>query len=310
MISPAGILKGIALFILSFLLFTSLTSWVFLGAFLGTALDPVFVSEKIKESNVHDFFLQSIMQGQIQGQPGFISEQEMKNLFTASFSKEWFDSQISTAVSNSFAYLKSEKADFTASIDFTQVKQNMATELNKKIKEIEVQTGASIGTISPDSLGFPDSLDLAQAFPEEALSQARFAVSFLLASLNYLLILAVICLALIALIHRNLKHTLKWFGGNLAVSGATLLVLAYFLPSTVSSALNSQMPSQQQQVLQAILPFLLDFFKTIADKTSFYAIIFLVTGIILYVVGRFVIGRFILKEKKAPATKEKTKPKK
>jgi len=310
MISPAGILKGIALFILSFLLFTSLTSWVFLGAFLGTALDPVFVSEKIKESNVHDFFLQSIMQGQIQGQPGFISEQEMKNLFTSSFSKEWFDSQVSTAVSNSFAYLKSEKADFTASIDFTQVKQNMATELNKKIKEIEIQTGASIGIISPDSLGFPDSLDLAKAFPEEALSQARFAVSFLLASLNYLLILAVICIALIALIHRNLKHTLKWFGGNLAVSGATLLVLAYFLPSTVSSALGSQMPSGQQQVLQAILPFLLEFFKVIADKTSFYAIIFLVTGIILYVVGRFVIGRFVLKEKKAPANTEKTKPKK
>jgi hypothetical protein len=312
MVSLTGILKGIALFILSFLLFTSLTSWTYLNATMSTALDASFVAGKVKESQTYDLLLATVTQQMNVGATPLGSEQEMKALIQSAFSREWFNTQVDNAVADSFAYLKSEKPDFKAKIDFMPVKQSLADQLNKKIKEFEAQNpGVSLGTVSPEQFSdMPDSIDFAQSFPEQALVQARTAVSFLYASLNYLLLAAVVFLALIALIHRNLKKTLKWFGSNLAISGATLLILAYFIPSFISTVLSKQLPSQQQQIMQAILPLMLDFFKAISDKVNFYAIIFVVAGIILYVAGRFVIGRFVLKEKNAPATKEKTKPKK
>ncbi|MBI5884489.1 hypothetical protein HZB89_00140 [archaeon] len=309
MVTVIGVLKGIALVILSFLLFTSLTSYVFLNAFLGTALDAGFVTQEIKKANLYDSFTETISSQLSQQAAGVISQQDLKAIVKEAASREWFEGQLAQLIENSFAYLKSETTELKATIDLKPLTSGLAAALNKKLQSsiAGLPEGVSIPEVTAEQLGFPDSIDVTDFLPETQLIQARDFISIIYSALNYLLIASLVFLALIALIHRNLKKTAQWFGGNLLFNGIMLAISVYLMPSIVNSTIASAtagQPAQIQSMLQSLTPLLIDFFNAAGSKIMIYASAFIVAGIIL-----FVLGKFVLKEKQEPKKqKQEEKP--
>ena len=282
------LIKNIAIGFLGFLLLCSLTS---LGMFF--AIQNSLLNEQTYKDIVNDIDFESeiqpLMAEQISSQvpsqfSSYISQDFVNQLATEALPTAWFKSQLNLLIDNFFGYINNETTDFQLSLSFAEPKATIREKILDKITPLVAASPMPINVsaiLDSYLVQMPDSINLKEQLPSDALSTLEQAKSILATLKIALILISIILIILIIIVSRELKGILRSIGGALAIAGASLVVSAIVLVNLLPTIMNN-IGMQSNVLSPLILDVLQKIFASLSAQLNLFGLPMLIIGIILF----------------------------
>ena len=299
-------LKGLAISLLSLLLFLSLSVFSLVFMLNQTVLDPDFVTDQInklnlpsiaRETGIIEQISQSIGQ-QISQQIGQQLPQAEEIMATVlndilSENEPWIKQQANEAVYTFYDYILGESESFNLSISITPIKDSLAAKLSQAVLESpppqltavpqEMREQIVSGLVQAFTQSMPTSFEVSETMlPPDVMStldQVKQGIVYVQTAYWALIGFMVLLALLITLIYRQVKGATRSLGSTLLTYGvlgyASIFAAQYFLGTQIGAM---GLPT----ALQAWLP---QFMNSLWSPLQTFNIAVAIAGLVLIIVS-------------------------
>jgi len=295
-------LKGLALSLLSFLLFLSLS--IFSSVFMlnSTILNPDFVTSEINRLDMSSLAGEFLSEQIPQEQPyvGEVLDKTITDL------EPWIKEQASTAIYSGYDYFLGRTESLNLIISTETVKSTLKENLTEAILSspppgLQGTSPAVIRQYADQAYqqfanDIPQTIELTESsIPPDVmatLKQVRSYLSYYQTAYYGLIVLMVLFALGICLVSRDVKHTTRSIGTPLAVYGvigyAIIFALDYF-------NVEEQMLAMTDGIPWSLLTWMAQFMDNLMAPMKTFALALLITGVILIIVS------IVYRRRQAPA---------
>lgn len=301
------LIKGLFLRLLSFILFTALSIFIFLFVMNQTILQPEFVVSQINKLDLPVFageFLKSApIPDNVPGTQIPVSDVIMRSVEDL---QPWIKEQAAAAIRSGYDYFKGKSQDINVSIPVSPVKRSIKDSIIRAASDrplpaemANLPPGQAQALISQaaeqysqeflSQMGLPNTVEINKGLIRSAVGsegwarveQVRQAFSYFNLVFYGLIALMLLSMLLIFVIERNVKQTARTLGVGLAFVGAFDFAIAF------AATKFNFFDIQQVSLPQSIEEWLWQLTNAVAAPVITVSIGVLVAGVILIIVSIF-----------------------
>ena len=297
-------LKFLKLFVivtLSSLLMLSVLSISFNHNIRTTVINPQFIEDTLDELEVYPLAseeLAKVMKEAADDRGGAKEEERFTEIVGDTITEEWMKEQVHVMLHEFLPYMKSESDTLNLSISFVEIKNNIGTELweslnndppegteqlSTELRQVFLQSYFDSSMNELDD-NIPDEVDFTPTEIDD-LAPFRSGITSFNNAFLPLILLALLIVATIILVIRQVKKSLRVIGAAILISGLICIIVGIVISCTMPGAImKTELPDMVTEDMVS------DILGNFIAPTLTFGIVIAVIGLGM-IVSSFTIGR-------------------